>query len=314
MKNIIFSVIVVLYSTLSFSQTMDKEIYPDEYSFEGASKLEESKEFKKAIWYYINLYPTNREKVINKVKKIATTLDTVDMASFIKMSFALYGTLDPQLLPWENNVPNMNMQELRKKGNWGDRLIFDVTEASIKITTANEYNLRSIKRFKLNDFEGALADLDTAISIEQNPQYFFNRGFTKTYLKDYDGAILDFTFSVNHKYRHHEAYYERGYCNDQIGKYEKAISDYSNAIEIKDDYVEAYNNRAFVYFNLKKYKMSLSDYDKAIELNNRFAASYVNRGYVKMALGDKTDACTDFKSALDLGLHQVQKLIDQNCN
>jgi hypothetical protein len=74
-----------------------QQIYPHTYSWEEAGLLLEQKEFKKALWYLINLYPESEE---NKLKTIQVSLA---LGSVIKIdeaftnTFSTYCYTDPEV-------------------------------------------------------------------------------------------------------------------------------------------------------------------------------------------------------------------------
>ena len=305
----------MLTITTSFSQTKEEysdEIYPAAYSFEKAKEFEQLGEYDKAIWFYINLYPENKPVVIELVNKIADKLDTVDMNMFIKTSFASYITFDPEMATINNGVLNMDMTQLTKKGAWGDELILKISDLK-PLSTAMEYNLRSIERFKVKDYQGSLNDLDIAIDMEPSGQFYFNRGYTKSFMDNCKGAIEDYTKTIELNYRLADAYFERAYCKELINDPENAITDYSSAINIRKDYADAYNNRGFVKYNQKNYKAAIKDFDKAIKIKPDYGSAYFSRGTVKQQLGNQKGACSDWKKAFDLGYSEAKSYLDQYC-
>lgn len=295
----------ILSTNVLFTQTLDTEkidLYPQKYTFE------------KAIWFYINLFPENKDKVVAIVKNLETELDTIDMSKLIKKSFALYGTLDPTITSFENGAPIMNMSMLKMKGAWGDELIQKIYDPNKSLSTSSQYNLRGLKKANSGDFKGAIEDFNKAIEINPNGQVYYNRAYSKSMIKDFNGAILDYDKTIELKYRLAKAYFERGFCKDQLNNPEGAIEDYTKAIETNNKYADAYNNRAFTKLKQKNYKAAIKDFDKAIRLRPDFAAAYVNRGFAKKELGNKSGACKDWKKAVELGYYQAQQFINENCN
>ncbi len=67
--------------------------------------------------------------------------------------------------------------------------------------------------------------LKTAVS-------FFKRGLAKAYIKDYRGAIQDFTKSIEFHPRHAEAYCNRGLAKHLLGDKEGACLDWHKAGEL----------------------------------------------------------------------------------
>lgn len=308
---------IILLSLLSFSWTNaqltddeKKVIYPDTYSFERAEKFEAEGEIEKTIWFYINLYPNAKVKVVESVKLLQTKLDTIDMSVLIKQSFAMYGMFDPEINSFENGSPQLDMSMLKLKGSWGDDLIEAISDEKL---SAKDYNFRGLDKIKKRDYAGAIADFDLAISIEETGQFYFNRAFAKSLNSDFKNSISDFDKTIEFKYRLAEAYFEKGYCLDQLGNHRAAIENYDIAIKENNSYSEAYNNRAFSKFKQEDFKGALKDFNKAIKLDPKFAPAYVNRGFTKSNLKDDKGACEDWNKALDLGFTQAAGIIKKYC-
>lgn len=316
LKKIILLIIFITISLTSFSQisqTEKNEIYPDKYTFEKADEFLKKNEFDKAIWFYINLFPENKNQVIEIVKTFAAKNDTIEISKFIKNTFALYGINDPSIISFKNGTPNMNLETLKIKGAWGDELIQKVSGIESPLNSASEYNFRGIDKAKANDFKGAIKDFDNAIEIEPTGQIYFNRAYSKSMIEDFNGAIEDYNKTIELNYRLAEAYFERGYCKDQINNIDESIKDYTLAIETDKNYANAYNNRACIRLKQKDFKTAIEDFDKAIKINSKFIGAYVNRGAAKKALGDDSGACKDWKKAVNLGYEQANEFLYEYC-
>ncbi|MDB9712973.1 tetratricopeptide repeat protein, partial [Flavobacteriaceae bacterium] len=68
-----------------------------------------------------------------------------------------------------------------------------------------------------------------------------------------------------------EEYFNSGYDKDEVKDFYGAISDYTKAIELDPNYANAYNNRGILKNKLKDYYGAISDYTKVIELKPNFA-------------------------------------------
>ena len=80
--------------------------------------------------------------------------------------------------------------------------------------------------------------------------------------------------------------------------YPGAIEDYSKAIELDPTNALAYNNRGLIKKTLENYEGAIEDYTKAIKLNESYAVAYFNRGNAKV-LKDRSElACDDLKRPL----------------
>jgi tetratricopeptide (TPR) repeat protein len=314
---ITFLTILLLNWYFVFSQTIVKEtedLYPDKYTFEKADDFQKKGEYEKAIWFYINLFPDNKNKVVDIVKNLATKLDTIDMDKFIKTSFALYGTFDPTITSFNNGASKLDLSKLNQKGAWGDELIQLISDPNEQLTSSLEYNLRGLDKAKSGDIKGAIDDFNKAISIEPTGEIYYNRANAKSIDGDFEGAIPDYDKIIELKYKLDDAYFERGYCKQEIDNITGAIDDYTKAIEINKDFAIALNNRGTLLARRKDYKAALKDFNQVVKLIPDQAESYVSRGIVKKELGDKTGACIDWKKASELGNTHVNKFIRENCN
>ncbi|MDA0889486.1 MAG: tetratricopeptide repeat protein [Bacteroidetes bacterium] len=111
-----------------------------------------------------------------------------------------------------------------------------------------------------------------------------------------------------------EEYFNSGYDKDDLKDYSGAIADYTKAIELDPNFAYAYYNRGNSKKNLKDYSGAIADYTKAIELNPNYAYAYVNRGISKEDLGDLNGACADWKKAAKLGSVDAADWVAIGCN
>lgn len=314
--NMLLAFVLMSASTL-FAQITDEEkneVYPENYTLEKAEEFRQKGEYEKAIWFYINIFPTNKTEVIEIVKGIESELDTVDMSAFIKKTFAVYGTLDPAITSFENGTLLMDMDKLKLKGAWGDELIQKIANPNAELSSGSEYNFRGLDKVNAGDYVGALADFDKAIELKATGQIYYNRAYTRSLVKDFTGAVEDYDKTIEFAYRLSEAYFERGYCYDNLNQPEAAIADYTKAIEYDENHAEAYNNRGVTNLKQKNYKGAISDFDQAIKINPKFLGAYINRGFAKLGAGKTSAACKDWEKAIELGYPQAQAFIDENCN
>jgi tetratricopeptide (TPR) repeat protein len=175
--------------------------------------------------------------------------------------------------------------------------------------TADDYFLAAYQKDEKNDFRGALADYDRAISLA--PKFanaYYNRGLLKYQkLNDLQGALADFNQAISLNPKSALAYNNRGNLKDDLNDTPGALFDYNQAISLNPKYVEAYYNRGI----LKKDKLNdpqgaLADYNLAISLNPKFALAYNNRGLLKaVKLNDPQGALADYNQAISLNPKDV---------
>ncbi|OFY84655.1 MAG: hypothetical protein A3F72_01475 [Bacteroidetes bacterium RIFCSPLOWO2_12_FULL_35_15] len=105
-----------------------------------------------------------------------------------------------------------------------------------------------------------------------------------------------------------------GVEKDELKDYKGAIAEYSKAIALNPKYAIAYYNRGISKNNLKDYLGAIADYTKAIEINPKDAAPYLYRGISKISMNQKANGCLDLRKAADLGSEEASELIKESCN
>ena len=107
---------------------------------------------------------------------------------------------------------------------------------------------------------------------------------------------------------------ERGLVKEMIGDWEGAISDYTKSIEIDSNYARVYYSRANANYYLKNYREAIVDYNKSIKINPNYAKAYFNRGLSNIILEEKDRGCLDLSKAGELGLGKAFDSIKEYCN
>jgi len=185
---------------------------------------------------------------------------------------------------------------------WKDSLSLfgDVLE---KYPTAYQaYNNRGIVKKEQNDYGGAMADYNRAITLNPNfAEAYYNRGIAKKEQNDYVGAMADYNNAIALKPDYADAYNNRGIAKKEQNDYVGAMADFNMALRLKLDYALAYNNRGSIKLFQKDYAGAVADYDSAIELGPQDAITFYNRGVAKLLLGDRDGACTDWRKYFVLG-------------
>ena len=157
------------------------------------------------------------------------------------------------------------------------------------------------EKYKLGNYENAIADYDIAIQL--NPDHadiYNNRGNAKHQLGRYDAAITDYDIAIQLNPDHADIYNNRGNAKHQLGRYDAAITDYDTAIQLKPNYAEAYNKRGRAKHKLGRYDAAITDYDTAIQLKPNHAEVYINRGDAKHQLGQYDASIADYDIAIQL--------------
>ena len=164
-----------------------------------------------------------------------------------------------------------------------------------------QYYYDGLDKYNLKDYKGAIVDFTKAIQINPNKSYYyFYRGISKKNLKDYNGAISDHTRAIELDPNDASAYNTRGYAKYNLKDYNGAIADYTKAIELDPNDAMAYFNRGNSKEKLGDLNGAISDFTKAIELKPNDARAYINRGLAKLNLKDYYGVISDSTRAIEL--------------
>ena len=177
------------------------------------------------------------------------------------------------------------------------------------------------------DYQKALTLLNACLQLNAGYMEAYTlRGAVKEMLKDYDGALTDYSIYLDRYPDQPEALMSRGVLRFTIGFYDQAKEDFrrllhtspkeTNAVFLRrgmsvDDrnpvvttsggghnsYV--YNYLGLIELKQEKPRLAIAYFDSAIRVDKRDADFYVNRGIAKETLGDTT-AITDYDHALSL--------------
>ena len=88
-------------------------MFPEEYTWERAVFLLNKMELKKAFWFLLNLYPTNKELVLRTFLKYDTL---VNMDKVLVSVYYTYAMVDPKVCKIENGKPNIVRPDLVEEG------------------------------------------------------------------------------------------------------------------------------------------------------------------------------------------------------
>lgn len=190
------------------------------------------------------------------------------------------------------------------------------------------YIYRAFSYNGLGEYQKAIADFDKAIAIDPaDLASYTDRGKTKVYLKDFDGAKKDFEYILTKDSVGDQAqaalYYLASIAYHQ-GQYEQSIKHYDKLIKLASQDYEIYFNRAVAKSMIGDVEGSIKDYDKAIELNPDYTEAYANRGVAKINLltsrgnilpgkEETIDGCADLVKAQEMGDKTVEDMIYIYC-
>lgn len=151
------------------------------------------------------------------------------------------------------------------------------------------------------EYFSRVIELDSADVIA-----YFDRGFTKELMNDFEGAISDYSLQIGVDSLSIDSYFLRGMAKEKIGDSLGAIADYSNVIELEYDNSDAHFFKGRALATYGKWKAGLDEYSIAIKINPEHELAYAYRAWALIVLGDKKGALKDLewskKYAPDLAL------------
>lgn len=184
-------------------------------------------------------------------------------------------------------------------------------EAELNCERARGYYHQGLNFKKENNLEAALQAFSTAIeSCPTYEQVYRDRGLARYELKDYRGAIADFTKAISLISQELDVlYHYRGGSYLANGDYAEAVTDYDRAIRMRAfPHGLYYFNRAIAWEGLKNYPKALEDYARGlkIEPSDQY---FHRRALLNLKLGKYREALKDYDDAIAMveGHRELQK-------
>ena len=150
-----------------------------------------------------------------------------------------------------------------------------------------------------NDFESALADMDSAIMLEPHyAGYFINRAYMKYNLDDYFGAMADYDYAIGLDPSSQEAHFNRGLLRAEVGDNNKAIADFDFVLKSNPSNFIALYNRALLHMRTGQFREAVGDFTAILKKYPDFEAGYMARGEAKRRMGDYKGGDADYERAM----------------
>ena len=167
-------------------------------------------------------------------------------------------------------------------------------------TNATAYVMRAeIASRSRQDFEAALADMDSAILLEPRyAGYFINRAFMKYNVDDYFGAMADYDYALSLDPTSVEGHYNRALLRAEVGDNNKAISDFDYVLKSNPSNFMALYNRALLHMRTAQYREAVKDFTAILKKYPEFEAGYMARGEAKRRMGDHQGGDADYEHAM----------------
>jgi tetratricopeptide (TPR) repeat protein len=118
--------------------------------------------------------------------------------------------------------------------------------------------------------------------------------------EEYEGAIATLTQAITLNSNYSAAYALRGFAQARLAKASAALADSEQAIRLDPDNARADLVRGLVRSRLGETQEALADAEKGVSLQPNFAGSYGLRGTIRLLLADYAGAVADLKKTAEL--------------
>jgi tetratricopeptide (TPR) repeat protein len=187
-------------------------------------------------------------------------------------------------------------------------------DRTIEQNDTNSYNFfrRGICKYNIGEFAKAIPDLTKSIQLApEDKSGFWDCGERTVKIADDFYTISKGFISLQHEYSH--AYFYRGLAKYNLKDYRGAILDFSAVIKIDETNAGAFHNRALSYYDLGKVTEAISDCTESIKLDSTQCWVYYLRGVCYCEQNDLERGCLDLSKAGELGAEEAYNAIQHFC-
>lgn len=162
------------------------------------------------------------------------------------------------------------------------------------------YYISSRVKYRIDQNASALDDINKAIKLEDNINYYGLRGAILKYLNRYQEALLDFEKIVKSYPKVYRFWENIGDCEFALGDYSEALNSYKKAIFLKKDNIDLYLKCIRIEFNYN-IRSALVNLNKAVRLDPNNYQVWLLYGMVKGELRKPKDiVLKDLDKAIQL--------------
>ncbi len=168
-----------------------------------------------------------------------------------------------------------------------------------EISALNFFNDGS-KKGKAGDYEGAIKDFTRSLDYSKNASTYVKRGNAYLMMGNYGAAINDATEALRMQGSFLMAYFVRGIARYETGDSKGAKDDLYFFLDKDRTNPIAFNYMAAIAFGNQDYKGSLENYDEVVKLEPKYPDIYTNRGMMRHYNQDFKGAIQDYNEALKI--------------
>ncbi len=168
---------------------------------------------------------------------------------------------------------------------------------------ADNHFLRGRVHYLQGNFRNALRDLNAGFQLAKGnatADEFYLRGLTQYELEQFNAAYEDFSEAIRQNDKELAYYYDRAYTAIALEDYEDALQDIDLAMAMEKDDLSLVLVRAGLYNEMGRFKEALADCNQVLGADGENAVAYCIRGYANEKLKQKKEAIADYAKALQL--------------
>jgi tetratricopeptide (TPR) repeat protein len=155
------------------------------------------------------------------------------------------------------------------------------------------------------DYDLAIEDFTKAIELAGNDttrmHAFANRGGTKSYIRDFEGAYEDLMEAYSYDSTDIGTLVNLGAICDEIDRGDETLKYLLKAVEVDSTYYPIYVNIGYKYQRLDMHAEAIKYFNKTLEFYAKDPLAYSNRSYSKLKLGDFDGALADIQTSIKSG-------------
>jgi tetratricopeptide (TPR) repeat protein len=154
------------------------------------------------------------------------------------------------------------------------------------------------KKGKAGDYQGAIYDFTKSLDQLKNEITYVKRGYAYLMMGNYGAAIKDATEAMKLNPASMQAYFIRGLSRFETGDYKGSKEDLDVYLDRDRSNAIAFNYMAALMFMNQDYKGSLENYNEVVRLDPKYPDIYTNRGMMRHYVQDFKGAIQDYNEAL----------------
>jgi len=167
-----------------------------------------------------------------------------------------------------------------------------------------DYEKEGRKHILYGKYNEAKKCFDSAIKVNpQNSFTYVQRSSAKRFLEDFSGALDDLNKAIKLDSQKASYYHARFQVKKTLEDIKGATEDLNKAIELNPRKLNYYSERVDLYIELNRYSKALQDINKKLELAPSSGYTYISRAELNYKhLNKSSEICDDVAKAKELGV------------